>query len=338
MCDMRCGYCFYSDISNSREIPFVGFMSNDTAAAIIKNIYQSLSPGDTINFGFQGGEPCLRGLDFFEFFVSTAKENLSQGVKINYALQTNGLMIDEKWCDFFKKNKFLIGLSLDGDSALHNQNRKDTHGKGTYNKVMQAKRLLENHKVKYNILCVLTSEIARRGKKIWEFILKEKIRYIQFIPCLEPLNATPGDIHLTPERFYRFYSDIFPLWKKELNVRIRFFDDLIIIANNGKGVTCGMNGRCFPQFIIEADGSVYPCDFYVLDEYKASNLTEVRLEEAFNTLITGDFFAPTQLPKRCKTCKYNIWCNGGCRRMANTVYGNPCGMKLFLDEYGEYFK
>ena len=337
MCDSRCGYCFYSDVSKNREIPFLGLMSKETAESIILNIYKSLLAGDSITFGFQGGEPCLRGLDFFEFFVDTAKSNLPYGVNINYVIQTNGLAIDEKWCNFFKKNRFLVGLSLDGDSALHNNNRKDAYGKGTYNRVMNTKKLFDTYKIRYNILCVLTSEIARRGKKIWDFILKENIRYIQFIPCLEPLNDTAGDIHLTPERFYRFYSDLFPLWQKKTSVRVRLFDDLLIIASKNKGAACGMTGRCSPQFIIESDGSVYPCDFYVLDKYKACNLTEVTLKEAFDSLINGSFFESNIIPGRCNTCIYKSWCNGGCKRMKNAVYGDICGMSLFLNEYGGYF-
>ena len=341
MCDMRCGYCFYTDVASKRKVPFAGLMSKETAKAIIGNVCKSLSAGDKIAFCFQGGEPGLMGLDFFEFFKNEAKAALPPGVQVSFAMQTNGLMVDENWCEFFKANEFLVGLSLDGCAALHNENRKDAKGQGTFSRVMRAKRLLDKHGVQYNVLSVLTAKSARMAKKTWDFILKENIRYIQFIPCLQPLGAPPGNAHLSPGRFHRFYSDLFPLWENEAKqgnvVRLRLFEDLLGIAQRGRSFTCGMEGKCAPQFVVEADGSVYPCDFYVLDEYKACNLAEVTPKDAFDVLLAGGFFEKAPLPKWCEECPHKAWCNGGCKRMAETVYGPGCGMRRFLDEWGWFF-
>jgi len=313
-------------------------MTQETAEAIIKNTFNVLTPGDHITFAFQGGEPSLSGLDFFNCFTETVKKSKSTTpIRVHYAFQTNGLTVDEAWCEFFKKNKVLVGLSLDGDAALHNRNRMDIRGKGTYNRVIAAKKLFDRHQVDYNILCVLTSESARRAQRIWDFILRENIKHIQFIPCLEPLEGPIPNTALTPTRFYQFYSTLFRLWKKEAEkgnvISVRLFEDLAALHLMGQRVTCGLSGRCTPQIIIEGDGSVYPCDFYVLDEYRIGDLTQNNLQEVFESVVKSDFLKEAhQMPSWCAGCAHNIWCRGGCKRMAQAIYGEHCGMRLFLDE------
>jgi len=316
----------------------MGVMSREAACSLVKNSLCVLTAGDHITFAFQGGEPGLAGLEFFKFFVDEVKKAVPPRVKVDYCMQTNGLMIDDEWCVFLKENNFLVGLSLDGDAALHNQNRMDSVGKGTFSRVMESKSKLDRHKVMYNILCVLTLESARRAKRIWDFIVQEKVTHIQFIPCLEPLGSEPSEgPALTSARFYRFYSALYPLWKKEVAkgnmISVRFFEDLALLFLAGQPVTCGISGRCSPQIIVEADGGVYPCDFYVLDEYRVSDLTKHTLQEAFEAVAKSDFLKEgRQLPDGCVSCTYSKWCKGGCKRMARAVYGENCGMKRFLDE------
>ena len=325
----------------SRQEFSLGVMTRETAAKLIKNVFSDLIMGDYITFGFQGGEPGLAGLDFFSFFVEEAKKAAAPKVRINYAFQTNGLMMNEDWCTFFKENNFLVGLSLDGDAALHNKNRTDNNGKGTFSRVMGAKKLLDRHGVEHNILCVLTSDGARRAKRIWDFIVRENIRYVQFIPCLEPLgedgDSSKSLYALTSEKFYRFYKDLFPHWKREAQkgnlIVIRLFEDLAALMLFGRPITCGVSGRCSPQIVVEADGSVHPCDFYVLDEYRVGNLSEQSLQEVFEAVVKSGFIQEgAQMPEWCKACVHNSWCRGGCKRMARAVYGENCGMRVFLDE------
>jgi len=335
---MRCKYCFYYDVAAQRHEASMGIMPLATASAILNNVFSQLTAGDHITFAFQGGEPGLAGLDYFKFFAETAKKLAPKGVRIHYAFQTNGLMVDADWAAFFRQYNFLIGLSMDGDAALHNQNRPDAAGKGTHSRVLAAKKLLDKHGVQYNILCVLTSETARRARRVWDFIMAENIRHIQFIPCLEPLNqeAAPA---LTPTKFYQFYSTLFPLWKKEAQkgnvVNIRMFEDLAGMFLAGQNITCGMSGRCSPQMVVEADGGVYPCDFYVLDEYRVADLSCQNLKNVFEAVASSDFLKESRLqPTHCTDCAYVKWCGGGCKRMARAVYGagGNCGMRAFLDE------
>ena len=337
LCDMRCGYCFYSDVAASRQIASMGVMKRETADSVINNVYADLEPGDFVNFAFQGGEPGLAGLGFFEHFTAEARKAAEPGVETRYAIQTNGLMIDGAWCDFFKANDFLVGLSLDGDMALHNQNRMDRNGKGTFKRVMDAKKTMDQSGVEYNILCVLTAESSRRASRIWDFIIREDIRHIQFIPCLESLEGTPHPAALTGERFYRFYTALYPLWENEANknniINVRLFEDIAGIFLAGRGVTCGISGRCSPQIVVEADGGAYPCDFYMIDKYRISDLTRFSLREVFEAVVSSGFLADMPPPPPlCGACAHNQWCGGGCKRMARAVYGENCGMKMFLDE------
>jgi len=346
LCDMRCKYCFYYDVAASRHNASMGIMSREVASALLHNVFSQLTAGDHITFAFQGGEPGLAGLDYFKFFTAEAKKIAPSRVRIHYAFQTNGLILSsvsgtspDEWCNFFRENDFLIGLSLDGDTALHNLNRLDANGKGTHSRVLSAKKMLDKHRISYNILCVLTSESARRAKRIWDVIINENIRHVQFIPCLESLGGKPEPdaTALTGAKFFQFYRTLFPLWKNEAKkgniVHVRMFEDLAGIYFAGHAATCGISGRCSPQIVVEADGSTYPCDFYVLDEYKTGNLTENSIKEVFEAVVESEFIqeARTQ-PAWCKGCAYIGWCGGGCKRMFRAVYGENCGMRAFLDE------
>ena len=151
LCNMRCTYCFYADVSNHRDIVSYGIMSTETTDRLIKNIFENIHDDDEITFSFQGGEPTLAGLDYFIHFVSVV-EQLHHLVPYHFTIQTNGLLLDESWCRFLAGKKFLTGLSLDGDKVFHDACRLDSHGEGTFSRVMQTKKLLEQSHIEYNNL------------------------------------------------------------------------------------------------------------------------------------------------------------------------------------------
>ena len=184
LCNMKCIYCFYSDISSIREISSYGIMSEDTLDKILNNIFKDINDNDEITFAFQGGEPTLAGLPWFRRFIENVAAR-KRNIVVNYAFQTNGLLLDESWCDFFYENNFLVGLSIDTSKHFHDRNRR-TLTDGTFESCIRSKRLLDKKLVNYNILCVLTNYIAKEPEKAWRFIINENVRYIQFIPCLEP--------------------------------------------------------------------------------------------------------------------------------------------------------
>ena len=340
LCNLRCRYCFYAEVSDSREIRSFGVMERETASRILENIFSCLTPGDELNLAFQGGEPTLAGLDFFRFFVSQV-ERLRGRLRVSYALQTNGTLLDEEWCAFFREHDFLIGLSLDATQAMHDQNRVDASGKGTYTRVSAARALLEKQGVAYNVLSVLTNALARHPQQVWSWLCKDDIRYVQFIPCLGELDGGATRFSLSPERFASFYTQLFKLWNADFEKgryrSVKLFDDLVKLLVDGSRNACGLTGRCMPQIVVEADGSVYPCDFYALDAYRVGNLAEAPIDALYTSAAMAAFRTrPTAMPALCGDCPYAPVCGGGCPRMRREVCGTPeaksCGYRSFLDQ------
>jgi uncharacterized protein len=319
-------------------------MNPDVRQAVLENIVRDLEDRDEITLAFQGGEPTLAGLAWYEDFIQAFLSARLQGGKkdtvVNYALQTNGLLLDRDWGAFFHQHNFLVGISLDGPASFHNRNRLDAGGQGTHERVAWSKRLLEECGVEYNIITVLTNEMAKYPEKICRFMEDEKIRYIQFIPCLEDLNSeNVSKTALRPISFANFYAVLLRWWignlEKGVYISVKFFDDVINLFLKGIPTACGIDGQCHAQYIVEADGSVYPCDFYVLDDYKAGNLTRQTLREIFETDTMRSFvLSPRAVPPICRACTYRNICRGGCKRMRQVMYyggGGICGYKTFLD-------
>lgn len=340
LCNLRCKYCFYADVSSLREVRSFGIMTEATAKAVIANIFSDLQPGDAVTFSFQGGEPTLAGLDFYKYFANMVDSYAVQGIRVGYTLQTNGFVIDEAWCEFLKERSFLVGLSLDGPRQYHNACRVDASGSGTFSNVMRAKKLFDHSGVEYNVLLVLTRELARHPKQVWTFLEQEQIQYAQFIPCLGPLEGADSPYALTPERYASFYTELFRLWhdsyRRGRYISIKLFDDYVNLLAFGQCNACGLLGFCHAQIIVEADGSVYPCDFYVLDEYRAGSLADTGLASVLSSPVMKQFQSRGHENLHlCGSCPYRRICGGGCKRMKDSVFYRPedrvCGHKLFLD-------
>ena len=189
-CNMACAYCFYRDVAEHREHAFEGMLSLERMEQVIAAAMEYAE--GICSFAFQGGEPTLAGLEFYRSVVELQKKYARPGVRIHNAIQTNGYCIDEAWAAFLAENHFLVGLSLDGPAELHNLNRKDRAGKGTFNRVMHAAKLFDRYHVEYNILCVVTGKNARSIGQIYHFYQKQGFHWLQFIPCLEPLDSQRG--------------------------------------------------------------------------------------------------------------------------------------------------
>lgn len=341
LCNIRCKYCFYANVSSLREVRSFGKMKTDTLEKMIENIYVDLEDGDELTVAFQGGEPTLAGLSYFKKVVETVQLQ-GKKVTVHYAIQTNGTMINDRWCQFLAENNFLVGLSIDGRSDSHNSNRVDAKGKGTFARVIDTKKLFDAYKIEYNVLCVLTNQLARSPKKVFDFLVENQIKYVQFIPCLDELDADEKSYYaLTPERFASFYQGIFPLWLKEYQrgnyISVKLFDDVYHLFSRGIVGACGMLGNCQVQYVIEADGSVYPCDFYVLDEYRMGYITDSTLRELFEQPIAKEFLCEkSEVSQTCLSCSFRKACNGGCKRMKEAVYVNKkddfCGYQEVLKQ------
>ncbi len=341
LCNMRCKYCFYADVSAARNIPSYGIMSAETVEALLKRLAAEFSRGDRIGIAFQGGEPTLAGLSFFRDFVEKASSILQADV--SYALQTNGLLLDDEWRAFLKEHRFLVGLSLDLLPEIHDSVRVDSAGDGTYKRVTESLALLKKHGIDCNVLCTLTNTAARHPKQIWNQLVRLGIDYMQFTPCLGKPDGTPSNHALTPRRFASFYKQLFTCWYEDFqkgNRRsVKFFDDIVNQIILGRPTQCGMDGACQPQLVIEADGSAYPCDFYCLDKYKLGNITEQTVSALLaSDALTSFIKRPHETPALCDGCPYYRFCGGNCKRMQCEICcsgaDSYCGYRDFLDSRG----
>jgi uncharacterized protein len=342
LCNLRCKYCFYHVIAEIRDKPSYGLMQDETVKNIIKNALDYAT--QSVTFAFQGGEPTLAGLEFYKQFVSYANNYNKKGLKIFYAIQTNGINIDIEFAKFFKENDFLLGLSLDGTKDLHDFLRIDASGKGTYNRVMNTARLFDKMKVEYNILTVVSSYIARHIEKVYNFLKSNGFKYLQFIPCLDPLDSEPfkSSHSLTPPIYEKFLKTLFTLWYKDFMsdnyISIRFFDNLVRIAAGQPAEQCGMLGFCNGQFIIEADGTTFPCDFYCVDNWKTGNINELSFEEILKSENMAKFINTSYFnTEKCKACKVYYLCHGGCRRDRDLKSDGRAGENIYCETLYEFY-
>ena len=339
LCNMQCKYCFYADVVSHRAMSSCGLMKWETTKKIILNSLTDLEAGDVITFSFQGGEPTLAGLTYFKDFVkyvNMTKKNIS----VNYSLQTNASLLNDEWCAFFKENHFLLGVSLDGPAQINDFCRVDTNGKGTFRTTISAVRLLRKYGVEFNILVTLTNSLSRHPIQIWNFIEEHDFRYVQFTPCLAPLGSTEKNAYeITPQRFADFYIQIFCQWEKKFKkgqyYSIKLFDDLINLLAVGEINSCGLTGQCQSQLIVEADGRVFPCDFYSLDQWCIGSLSESTIPELLKSKVSFAFLSRERERPLCSSCPYRNICNGACERMQNQICyskdDKSCGYRKFLD-------
>ncbi|MGX8128354.1 SPASM domain-containing protein [Clostridioides difficile] len=340
LCNLRCKYCFYANVSDLREIKSHGIMKEDSIKKLIENTFYILENHDEIIFAFQGGEPTLAGIEFFKSFINYVSLQ-NKKVKVNYTIQTNGTLLNNEWCKFLKENNFLVGLSLDLLENIHNENRIYPNNKGSYDTIVNNKQLLESYEIDFNILCVLTDQLALKPIEVFNAIREHKIKYIQFIPCLDDLDSKcRSNYALTPQNFAYFYKEILLLWAeefyKENYISINLLDNIISLFITGNTNACGLTGICHPQFVIESDGSVYPCDFYVLDNYNLGNIKDNTLPDLLEKKAMIEFLCSNRFKyKICFNCKFYNICRGGCKRMTNSIYintkNNYCGYYDFLD-------
>jgi len=317
-------------------------MSLETLETVIQKALAAARRECTI--AYQGGEPTLAGLDFFRESIEIQKRHNHRKITIHNAIQTNGMVIDEAWAEFFAKNHFLVGLSLDGTKETHDACRVDPQGKGTFAQVLKTARLFDRYQVDYNILTVVNRITARRIEAIYQQYKKHNFRYLQFIPCLDPLGEEIGgkDYSLTPEMFGDFLNRLFRLWYRDMMsgypVSIRTFDNYLNMLLGNPPECCGMGGVCGVQNVIEADGSVYPCDFYVLDEYRLGNLQTDSFEQLDRKRQEIRFIESSrEFPSKCRDCRYFPLCRGGCRRMRSAMDGFEVPMNYFCSAYKLFF-
>lgn len=287
-------------------------MEISTAENLIKKIFDFCGENSVISFMFQGGEPLLAGVDFFRKFIEIAEKSRTQGSIIQYSLQTNGILIDDEFCKLFKKNNFLIGVSVDGDKELHDKNRCNS-----FDNAMKGIELLRKNEIDFNVLSVITAKTD--ASMLFDFYKRNGFRDVQPIYCLDSLNGEKGEYSISAKQLARFKKRLFNLWFAEISkgnhFYVRDFDNLLSLLTKGVAEQCGASGRCNAQLVVESDGTCYPCDFYCLDEFECANINETDINGILNSVGLRKFFEHDEEKNSlCVTCPVKTICGGGCKR------------------------
>ncbi len=341
LCNMRCRYCFYCDVADNRNTASYGIMTPETTEAMVKNVFAYAK--DTVNFAFQGGEPTLAGAAYFRHFHEMVDRYNTKKLPVAYSMQTNGYQISPELLQILAAHRYLIGVSLDGTGAIHDALRPDAAGEGTFKRVNETLKALEAHGIEYNLLCVVTEAVARKGTEVYRYLRSRGFRYLQFIPYVADFGRE-GEMHhftLTNRSYARFLTNVFRLYyedfKKGTYVSVRQFDNFVRIAAGMYPECCGMSGICTVNLIVEADGSTYPCDFYVLDKWRMGNITTDPVADLLKSPATAAFVESSRpVHADCQRCPCLPVCRGGCRRHRETPEGDV-GLNRYCEAYKTFF-
>ena len=348
-CNLHCDYCFF--LKKEKLYPGSNFhMSDEVHDAYIKQLFEGHQV-PLVTVAWQGGEPTLMGLDFFRRSVEFQRHYATPGTRVENTFQTNGILLDDEWCQFFHDNNFLIGLSLDGPKGLHDTYRKDKGGHGTFELVVQAVRRLQKNKVEFNILCTVNSKNADHPLDVYRFFRDDlDAHYIQFIPIVERDNESGyqegnkvTDRSVRPDQWGHFLIEIFNEWvKKDVGETfVLNFDGALAGWLGMAGTVCIFGPTCGLGLALEHNGDLYSCDHFVEPNYYLGNILRTPMSDLVASEKQRKFGQDKKdsLPRYCRECEVLHICNGECpkNRFLETPDGEP-GLNYLCAGYKAFFK
>jgi uncharacterized protein len=317
-CNLDCAYCYYREsLEGTRVRRRIEPKLLDT---FIPQYMAYVADTGAASFAWQGGEPTLAGLAFFERVVALQAHHARPGTTIANALQTNGLLLDDEWGAFLKRYNFLVGISLDGPQEIHDRQRRAKSGRGSFDLVMRGIDVLRRHGVDFNVLCVLGPHNVSHPRELMAFYRAQGFSHVQFIPCMdfqamEP--EKPPTFQITPEQYGAFLAAAFDEWHGDGNptISIRTFDNFLQSHVGVPNDLCVHGDSCDAGIVVEYNGDAYPCDFYVHPSFKLGNVVEQPLREVLYSPIRAAFVRQKQpLPAECQRCEWLKVCKSGCPR------------------------
>jgi len=363
-CNLACRYCYYLE---KERFTGAGLgskkrLSDARLEAFIRD-YIACQDAEEITFAWQGGEPTLLGLDYYREVVELQRRHCPPGKRVANALQTNGTLLDEAWCRFFRENRFLIGLSIDGPAVLHDAYRIDRGERPTHAAVLRGLGLLRAHGVPFNTLTVVSKRNSREPAAVYEFLRRHGSGYMQFIPLVERRTAPdrlalpPDPLHPGPgtgtgetapwsvraEEWGRFLNTVFDLWvRRDVGrVFVQAFDVQLALHLGLPSPLCVQAEECGRALALEQDGGVYCCDHYVYPEYRLGTVGE----DCLPALVAGPRQAAfgrakrESLPRFCRECPDLHLCGGDCpkHRFAATPDGEA-GLSVLCAGHRAFFR
>jgi uncharacterized protein len=367
ICNLDCKYCFFL----SKEMLYPGSrfrMADELLETYIRQLVESHSLPE-VTVAWQGGEPTLMGLDFFRRSVEYTQKYKRPDQTIQHTMQTNGVLLDDEWCQFFGEHNFLIGISIDGPRELHDTYRVDKGGQPTFDRVMRGLEFLKKHDVDFNILCTVHAANVEPAVEVYRFFRDELgAQFIQFIPIVErvteqmlplanagwgdspkgqrPLYVQHGDLiterSVKPEQYGQFLISIFDEWvRRDVGqVYVQMFDVALGAWIGQPGAVCVFAPTCGSALALEHNGDLYSCDHFVEPDYFLGNIKDTSMIE----LVASDQqrkFGQDKLdtlPRYCRECEVRFACHGGCpkNRFIETPDGEP-GLNYLCAGYKAFF-
>ena len=351
-CNLACRYCYYIDKKETVARQACStMMQRHVLEAYVKSYIES-QPVDRVMFTWHGGEPLLRPREFYEEALMLQRR-YAEGRRVDNSLQTNGTLLTDDWCRFFRDNGFLIGLSIDGDAAVHDRYRLTANGAPTSEKVLRAVEMLDRHGVEWNAMAVVNDVNSRRPHEFYTFF-RDKLgcRYLQFAPIVERLDAsgrlmapfeaggTIAPYSVDPVEWGRFLNAVFDIWVRrdvgEMFVQI--FDSTLASWVGVQPGTCVFCETCGHSPVMEHNGDIFTCDHFVYPSHRIGNILETPLISMMMSprLLTFGADKRDALPSRCRQCRYLHLCHGECPK--NRIIPASDGMLNYLCEgYYSFF-
>ncbi len=363
LCNLDCQYCYYldkSEIYGGKEPR----MSDAMLEEVVRK-YIEANDVEEVVFNWHGGEPLILGLDFYRKAMAF-EAKYGNGRKIRNTLQTNGTLLNREWAEFFRKNDFLVGISIDGPRDIHDKYRKDKGGRPTFDSVMRGLNLLRSSDVQFNTLSTVNHACEGRGTEVYQFLKDTGSRFMQFMPVVEHVKypvdkngrpdrkarpfivnpstegAVPAIWSVNARAFGKFMCDIFDVWIKYDVGRyyVGLFDATLA---NWCGVppgTCAYAPTCGGNSVLEHNGDLYPCDHFVYPEYLLGNIRDKSLK----AMMTGDrqikfgMDKRNSLPRKCLRCEFLSICNGECpKHRFNKSENGETGLNALCEGYRMFF-
>jgi uncharacterized protein len=345
LCNLDCHYCYY----RQKERLTPGTESFQMRSDLLEEyIVQEIetTPGPVINFFWHGGEPTLLGLEYFRKIVDLQRKHRPQDRRITNGIQTNAVLLNEEWCRFFAAEGFAVGVSVDGPQALHDSYRLTKDQKPTFRQVMQGYRLLRQHKIPVDILCVVHAKNAQHPLEVYRFFKEIRAQYISFIPLVEPQSSGESCVSprtVPPDSFGIFLCTIFDEWVRQDigRIIIQIFEEAARPAYGQDHSLCIFRSTCGNVPVIEHNGDFYSCDHFVTPEHRLGNIRETPLAALLESPVQRAFGQAKldSLPRYCRECEVRTLCNGGCPkdRIIDTPDGEA-GLNYLCAGYKRFFE
>ena len=315
-CNLRCKYCFYLNKSSLYPQSTTHRMDDATQEQLISSYMQTEQPQYVFNW--QGGEPLLMGTAFYKRAVELQIQYGRRGAIVGNSIQTNATLIKDELAEFMAEYKFLVGISLDGPEELHNTFRRNTAGVGSHDLVLKGIECLNRNKVEFNILTLVNSANVHNGKEVFQYLRDMGIKYHQYIPCVEfDMDGNPQPWTIIGEEWGAFLCDIYDEWIRNdpYSISIRLFDAILTYLVDGYKSLCHMDNNCCQYLVVEHNGDIYPCDFFVEPSLKLGNVSTDKWEDIQSSEIYREFGKQKSIhADECSGCTYLQLCMGDCQK------------------------